>query len=131
MRETFELLRHERRARIFFAALAQSALGTGAGYVALLLIAKDRFDSPWAISLVLLAELIPAMLFGPFFGALADRWSRRSCMIAADVMRAVAFLGIALVDGFAGTLAFALLAGIGTGIFTPAALAASGWSCAP
>jgi MFS family permease len=123
MRETLDLLRHERRARLFFVALAQSALGTGAGYVALLLIAKGRFESPWAISLVLIADLVPAMLLGPFFGALADRWSRRRCMVAADVMRAGAFLGIALVDSYAATLAFALLAGIGTGLFTPAALA--------
>ena len=44
MRDTLELLKHEARARIFFAALTQSALGTGAGYVALLLIAYDRFE---------------------------------------------------------------------------------------
>ena len=41
----------------------------------------ERFDSPWAISLVLLADLLPAMLLGPFFGAVADRWSRRTCMV--------------------------------------------------
>lgn len=124
MRETFELLRHEGRARLFFLALAQSALGTGAGYVALLLIASDRFESPWAISLVLIADVIPAMLFGPFFGALADRWSRKRCAVTADALRAAAFLGVALVGSFEATVAFALVAGVGTGLFTPAALAA-------
>ena len=123
MRSVIELLRHERRARVFFAALAQSALGTGAAYVALLLVALDRFDSPWAIGLVLLADVVPAMLLGPLFGALADRWSRRACMVLADVLRAVAFLGLVLVDGFVGTFFLALLAGVGTGLFTPAALA--------
>jgi MFS family permease len=39
-------------------------------------------------------------------------------------VRGVAFLGIGLVDGFAGTLALALLAGMGTGLFNPASLAA-------
>jgi MFS family permease len=121
---TLDLLRHERVARVYYAVLAQSALGNGAGYVALLIVAYDRFRSAWAISLVLLAELVPAMLLGPLFGAAADRWSRRRCMIAADVVRAIAFLGIALVDGFALTFALALLAGVGTGLFTPAALAA-------
>jgi MFS family permease len=124
MRSVIELLRHERRARVFFAALAQSALGTGAGYVALLLVALDRFNSPWAIGLVLLADVVPAMLLGPLFGALADRWSRRTCAVLADVLRAVAFLGLAVVDGFVATFVLALLAGVGTGLFTPAALAA-------
>ena len=37
--------------------------------------------------------------------------------------RAVAFVGVAMVDGFAPTVAFALLAGVGTALFTPATLA--------
>jgi MFS family permease len=123
MRQAIDLLRHERRARVFFAVLAQSALGTGAAYVALLLVALDRFHSPWAIGLVLLADVVPAMFLGPLFGAAADRWPRRTCMVAADVVRAAAFAGIVLVDGFALTFVLALVAGIGTGLFTPAALA--------
>lgn len=124
MRESFGLLRHERRARFFFLALAQSALGTGAGYIALLLIAYERFESPLGISLVLIADLVPAMLLGPVFGAAADRWSRKRCAVIADVVRVVAFGGIALVDSYAATVALAVLAGTGTGLFRPAALAA-------
>jgi MFS family permease len=124
MREIFDLLRYERRARVFFLALVQSALGTGAGYFALLLIAYDRFESPWAISLVLIADLIPAMLLGPIFGAAADRWSRKNCAVLGDVLRVVGFAGIALTDSYAAMVGFAVLAGTGTGLFTPAVLAA-------
>ncbi|NLT06337.1 MAG: MFS transporter [Solirubrobacterales bacterium] len=124
MREAIDLLRSEPRGRIFFLALAQSSLGTGAGYIALLLIAESRFSSPWAISLVLIADLVPAMLLGPLFGAIADRWSRKWCLIVADLVRAVAFAGIVVVDSFEATVALAMLAGAGTGLFTPAALAA-------
>jgi len=124
VRKAIELLRHERRARVFFAALAQSSLGTGAAYVALLLVAFDRLDSTWAISAVLIAELLPAMVFGPIFGAIADRFSRRACCVLADLLRAAAFCAIALVDSFEATLGFALVAGIGTALFTPAALSA-------
>lgn len=85
--------------------MTQSSLGTGAAYVALLLVAYDRFRSPWAISLVLVADLVPPMLLGPVFGAAADRWSRKTCAIIADAVRAVAFVGIALVDGFLPTVA--------------------------
>ncbi len=123
MRELIDLFSQERRARWFFAALAQSALGNGAGYVALLLIAYDRWHSPWAITLVLLADLLPAMLLGPVFGAAADRWSRRRCMVIADVLRFGAFVGIGLADSIELTLALALVAGCGTGLYAPAALA--------
>jgi MFS family permease len=121
---TLDLLRHERVARVYYAVLAQSALGNGAGYIALLVVAYDRFHSAWAISLILVADLVPAGLLGPVLGAAADRWSRRNCLIVSDVLRGTAFLGIGLVDGFPATVALALLAGVGTGLFNPASLAA-------
>jgi MFS family permease len=121
---TIDLLMSGRRARRFFAAYAQSALGNGAGYVALVVIAYSRWHSPWAITFVLMADFVPAMLLGPVFGAAADRWSRRRVAIAADLMRAAAFVGIALVGGIWSTIALALLAGAGAGLFTPAVLAA-------
>jgi len=123
MARSLDLLRREPRARIFMAAHAQSAIGSGAAYVGLLLLAFDRLPSPWALTLVLLADFLPAMLLGPVFGAAADRWSRRKCAVASDVARAVAFVGIALVDSFAATVALALLAGAGSGLFVPAVLA--------
>ncbi len=124
MREILELIKRERRARLFFLALGQSALGTGAALVALLIIALERFESPWAIGLILLADVVPGMLLGPVFGAVADRWSRRTCVIVADVIRVVAFAGLVVADDFALTVGFALVAGIGTALFQPASLAA-------
>jgi MFS family permease len=121
---TLELLRGEPRARRFFAAYAQSALGNGAGYVALVVLAYQRWHSPWAITLVLMADFIPAMLFGPIFGAVADRWSRRNIAVLADLMRAAAFIAVGLVGGIWATVALALVAGTGAGLFTPAILAA-------
>ena len=118
-----DLLRHEPRARVLLAAHAQSSLGNGAAYVGLLVIAYERFPSPWAVTLVLLADLVPAMLLGPLFGAAADRWSRRRCAVIADLVRAVAFVGIALVGNFEAMVAFAVLAGVGTGLYGPAVLA--------
>jgi len=124
VRDVIALLRAEPRSRLFYVALTQSAVGNGAAYVALLLVAYDRWPSPWAISLVLLADLLPAMLLGPLFGAVADRWSRRWCVVAADLIRAVAFIAIAVIDVFAATIVFAVMAGSGTALFTPASLAA-------
>src|SRR5436190_22961520 len=123
MSEALDLLRREARARVFFAALAQSSLGTGAAYVGLLVIAYDRFHSPWAISLILFADFAPAMLFAPLLGAATDRWSKRWCAVIADVVRAVAFIGIAVSHSYGTALSLALLAGVGTALFRPAALA--------
>ncbi len=116
-------LRSEPRARRFFLAYGQSALGTGVAYVALLLIAYQRLHSPWAIALVLLADYVPPMLLSPLFGAVADRWSRRNCAVLADILRAGAFIGIASVHSFGATVAFALIAGTGTALFKPAIMA--------
>jgi|tagenome__1003787_1003787.scaffolds.fasta_scaffold20989511_8 MFS family permease len=124
VRPVQSLIRHEPSACRFLIAHAQSSLGNGIGYVSLLLLAYERLRSPWAIALVLLADWLPAMLLGPVLGALADRWSRRGCMIAGDVLRAVAFTGLVLVGGFAPMLGFALLAGVGSALFFPAALSA-------
>lgn len=123
MTQALRLLKAEPAARAFFAALAQSSLGTGAAYVALLLLAYSRFESPWAVALVLLADFLPAMFLGPVLGAATDRWSRRGCAVIADVLRAVAFLALGLVGSFEATVAFALLAGFGTALFKPAVLA--------
>ena len=92
--------------------------------MALVVIAYRRFHSPWAISLVLLADFLPVMLLGPVIGAIVDRWSRRWCAVVADAVRAVAFVGIALVNGFGATVALAVLAGFGTALFSPSILSA-------
>jgi len=123
LRPIKDLLRYEPQSRWFFATHAQSSLGTGAAYVALLILAYERLESPWAISLVLLAEFLPAMVLGPVFGAAADRWSRRWCAATADVARALAFISLAFFDSFPLTVALALLAGVGTGLFRPAVMA--------
>jgi MFS family permease len=117
------LLFREPRARLFFWAHAQSSLGTGAGYTGLLLIAYDRYPGAWGITLVLLADFLPAIVLGPIFGAAADRWSRRACAVVSDVLRAGAFIGIALVDSIEATVVLALVAGFGAGLFQPAILA--------
>jgi MFS family permease len=113
----------EHRARWFFAAHLQSALGTGAAYVALLVLAYDRLGSAWGATAVLLADLAPAMLLGPLLGRLVDRTSRLGCAIAADVTGALAFAGLAVVPGTVPLVALALLAGFGSALLRPATCA--------
>jgi MFS family permease len=110
------------QARRFFAAHAQSCLGTGLAYVALPLLAYVRFDSAWAISAVLLPDLLPAIVLGPLLGALVDRIGWRTCAAAADVLRCVAFLLVMRATSIGTMIAGATLAGVGTALFHPAVL---------
>jgi MFS family permease len=112
--------RSHRAVRSFFIAQAQGAIGDGAGYVALLLLAYDRLGSAWAATAMTLADFGPAMLLGPLLGALVDRHGRLRSAIVSDLIRAVAFGGLLFVHHPAGMLALAILAGIGTALFRPA-----------
>ena len=120
MRSIAALWSAERRARWFFAAHLQGALGVGVGYVALLVFAYERIGSAWAATAVLLADLLPSMLLGAFVGALADRTSHLGCAIAADVIRAVAVAGLLLADGVVAMIALAVVLGMGNALFRPA-----------
>jgi MFS family permease len=110
--------------RRFFLAHGQSQLGTGAAYVALVLVGYERMHSGWGVALLLLADFVPGIVLSVPFGALADRVARRDLAVAADMLRATAFVALALVPSFAATLALALLAGVGTAAFGPAVSAA-------
>jgi MFS family permease len=115
-----KVLVSEHKARWFFAAHLQSALGTGAAYVALLVLAYDRLGSAWGATAVLVADLAPAMLFGPLLGRLVDRTSRLGCALAADLISALAFAGLAVVPGTVPLVGLALFAGLGSALLRPA-----------
>ncbi len=115
--------RSERHARWFFAAHLQGALGTGAGYVALLLLAYEQLGSAWGATAVLIADLLPAMFLGPLLGSLIDRTSRLGCAIAADLIGGIAFAGLIFAHGAAQLVALAVLAGVGSALLRPATCA--------
>src|SRR5262245_1489764 len=110
-------------ARRFFAAHAQSSLGTGLALLALPLLALDRFGSAMAVSAVLLPDLLPAIIIGPVVGVLVDRIGWRRCAATADVLRGIGFLAVMLAHTLPLMMAGAAVAGIGTALFHPAALA--------
>jgi MFS family permease len=120
----FTLLRQTPSLRRFFAAFLQSQIGTGAAYVALLLVAYHRLHSGWAIALVLLSEFLPGIALAPLFGSLADHMPRRRLAVCGDLLRAGSFAALAVVPSFAATVVVALLAGVGSALFRPAINAA-------
>lgn len=71
-------------------------------------IARGHPWAPLAVSGVLLADMIPAMLIGPIGGVYADRWDRRRTMLATDVARAAIFGALILLPSFGEHLSIAL-----------------------
>jgi MFS family permease len=114
------ILRSNRPLRRLLAAWLQSCLGTGAGYVALLLLTYRHLHTSWAIAAVLLADFLPAILFGSWFGACADRYSRRRLIAVGNVLQAAAFGGLALAHTAIPIVSLALLAGVGNAMLRPA-----------
>src|SRR4051812_35245499 len=111
------------QSRRFFTAHAQSCLGSGLAHVALPLLAYDHTRSAWAVTAVLIPDLLPAILLGPLFGAVVDRVGWRVCAIASDLLRMVAFTLVAFAHTLPAMVVGAALAGTGAALFSPAALA--------
>lgn len=80
-----------------------------------------------AVSFVILAFSLPSVVFGPIAGAVADRVSRRTVMVAVNVVRAVLVIFFLFVDptwrvqiALAGFYALAFLFGTAGQFFMPA-----------
>jgi MFS family permease len=108
--------------RRFFTAHAQSCMGSGLAHVALPLLAYEHTGSAWAVTAVLIPDLLPAILFGPLLGALVDRVGWRACAIAADLVRFLALTLVVFSHALPVLILAAALAGTGTALFSPAAL---------
>ena len=95
-----QLLRGNRPFRWLWSGQVVSELGNWFNFIAGLgLIRSVSGAAPEATAIMLVALMVPYAVFAPLAGAFADRWSRRTVMLAADLARAVAALGYLLVRG--------------------------------
>ena len=95
--------------RRLWIALSLSSLGDWLSLLALSTLAVKlggRSGGAFAVSGVWLTSLLPALIFGPLAGAVADKFDRRMNMIIGDVIRAVLYVTIPinLSVGFANQL---------------------------
>ena len=111
--------------RRLWIALSLSSLGDWLSIVALSALALQlapggNLAKSSAVSGVWLATLLPALLFGPLAGALADRLDRRMTMIVGDVIRGLLFLSIPLFPNLTWIYIAKFLAGVTTQFWAPA-----------
>jgi MFS family permease len=102
--------------------MLQTALAT------FVLFSPAREPDPRRVAMSFAILLLPYSLVGPFAGMLIDRWSRRTILIRANVVRASAMIAICLVINSHDadmTLAVLVLITLGVNRFTQASLSAS------
>jgi dTMP kinase len=114
--------------RRLWIALSLSSLGDWLSIVALTALAPSLAGGGLAakgsaVGGVWLATLLPAVLFGPLAGALADRWDRRMTMIVGDVVRGLLFLSIPLFPHLTWIYVAKFLAGVASQFWNPATAA--------
>jgi dTMP kinase len=83
-----DLITHGPFARLL-AAMSVSSLGDWVGFVAVTSIVSSLGggNAAIAVSGVMIARTLPALLFGPIAGSLVDRLDRKKLMIVADIAR--------------------------------------------
>src|SRR6188508_3022078 len=90
-RATFRDLLTERSFSRLWRAMLVSSLGDWVGFVAVAsLVARlggGQAVGALAVAGVMLARLLPSILFGPFAGVFTDRFDRRRLMVTADLAR--------------------------------------------
>jgi len=95
-----QLLRRNRSFRRLWVGQVISELGNWFNFIAALgLVRVVSHAAPEVTTILLIARLAPFTLFGPLAGAFVDRWSRRTVMIATDLVRALIALGFLLIRG--------------------------------
>jgi MFS family permease len=91
------LLRGNRPFRFLWLGQVVSQMGDWFDTIAVYTIALRLTGSGRSVALIMVARFLPSVVMGPLSGVVADRFSRRSIMIAADLLRAVVVLGFLLV----------------------------------
>ncbi|MCO5995794.1 dTMP kinase [Actinoallomurus rhizosphaericola] len=86
--------------RRLWIALSLSSFGDWLSILALTALAGSLTKGSaegYAIGGVLVVKLLPALVFGPLAGAVADRFDRRTTMVIADILRFSLFLSIPII----------------------------------
>jgi MFS family permease len=85
------------RYRRFWLAGVISHLGNWFNYIAIFVLLTKLTGSGGAVSWFLIAKFIPTTILGPAAGVIADRFSRKTIMIASDLLRVLIVLCFLLV----------------------------------
>src|SRR5262245_54510397 len=94
----WNLLRSNRDVRNLFCAQVVSYMGDWFAYVAFVGVVQDVSDRSILVTLVLVAQALPAFLMTPIAGPTADRHNRQYVIFTVSVIQTFAALALLLVD---------------------------------
>ena len=97
MSETIAPRRLGRSFRWLLAATVINNAGDGVVISAGPLLVASQTRDPFLVSMALLSEYLPVLLFGVLGGAAADRFDRRRMVVAVNVVRALVLGGLVVV----------------------------------
>lgn len=97
-----------------------SLTGSQVSRIGLILVIVQRTNSVPMLALLVCLETLPAALLAPLAGAAVDRLSKRSVMIAADLVRFASLMVILAVPTIEVICVMAAVHSIATGFFQPA-----------
>ncbi len=102
-------------------AQVTSSMGDWIGLIAILAIAARVSDnSGAAVSLVMVARVVPGFFLATVGGVIVDRFDRRKVMVLCDIGRASLLALLPFVDTLAGLVVFSFLIEILTLLWSPA-----------
>ncbi len=97
MRSLLELIRTNRNFRFLWFGQIVSQLGDWFNTVAIFALLFELTGSATAVAVLMVLQVLPVAFVGPAAGVVVDRFDRRKIMIAADLVRGFAVLGLLFV----------------------------------
>src|SRR5436190_15561095 len=91
------ILRANRNFRLLFIGQTISQLGDWFNAVAVYALLLDLTGSATAVAWMMIVQYLPVALVSPLAGVTVDRVDRRRLMIATDLLRGCAILGLLIV----------------------------------
>lgn len=114
-----DIIRSPRYFRLWLGQLV-SNFGDTLHYIALVVLVFQITGQGIAVAFLVVAEVVPVLLLGPIAGVVIDRFSRRSVLVIADLVRALLVLSLVWPQG--AWHAYVVAAGVAAGntFFNPA-----------
>lgn len=106
--------------RILVAASGLSSLGDELALIALTIKVATLTHSGWAVAALLLAGLLPLVIFAPAAGVIVDNFETRGTFAIVSGLQAILALSLAFTTGLPSILMLAFILGACTAIANPA-----------